>query len=208
MINNEDGTYIYFIVPERFHCTYTKLLKKMSELGVSIINDCTSTCKGERRQIINSWYMFQSACAAYNLGETKKADFLIKYINDSFNFNCNIIGEIIIGNYTGEPTKFNTMNYDDIITNSNIENIYLVDKVGKFIFKQTSDIHFMIVPNNITITLAMFGNEIATTLYEDKTKTGAYRINTNLKDGYTVYWFYSPIGKIEEDIIVNYNSNL
>lgn len=80
MIQNEDGTYVYLTVPLKYNCVYTKLLIMVSDLGIDLIKDCTSTCKGINRQVINCWNMFQAACAAYQLGEEKKADLLINYI--------------------------------------------------------------------------------------------------------------------------------
>lgn len=88
MRKNEDGMYIYLDVPSKYNCVYKKLLIKLSDLGVDMIKDCTSTCKGINRQVINCWNMFQSACAAYTLGYWKQADLLINYINNSLQFGC------------------------------------------------------------------------------------------------------------------------
>lgn len=88
MRKNEDGMYTYFDVPSKYNCVYKKLLIKLSDLGVDMIKDCTSTCKGINRQVINCWNMFQSACAAYTLGYWKQADLLINYINSSLQFGC------------------------------------------------------------------------------------------------------------------------
>lgn len=88
MRKNEDGTYTYLDVPSKYNCVYKKLLIKLSDLGVDMIKDCTSTCKGINRQVINCWNMFQSACAAYTLGYWKQADLLINYINSSLQFGC------------------------------------------------------------------------------------------------------------------------
>lgn len=88
MRKNEDGMYTYLDVPSKYNCVYKKLLIKLSDLGVDMIKDCTSTCKGINRQIINCWNMFQSACAAYTLGYWKQADLLINYINNSLQFGC------------------------------------------------------------------------------------------------------------------------
>jgi hypothetical protein len=88
MRKNEDGMYIYLDVPSKYNCVYKKLLIKLSDLGVDMIKDCTSTCKGINRQVINCWNMFQSACAAYTLGYWKQADLLINYINSSLQFGC------------------------------------------------------------------------------------------------------------------------
>lgn len=88
MRKNEDGMYSYLDVPSKYNCVYKKLLIKLSDLGVDMIKDCTSTCKGINRQVINCWNMFQSACAAYTLGYWKQADLLINYINSSLQFGC------------------------------------------------------------------------------------------------------------------------
>lgn len=88
MRKNEDGVYTYLDVPSKYNCVYKKLLIKLSDLGVDMIKDCTSTCKGINRQVINCWNMFQSACAAYTLGYRKQADLLINYINSSLQFGC------------------------------------------------------------------------------------------------------------------------
>lgn len=88
MRKNEDGMYTYLDVPSKYNCVYKKLLIKLSDLGVDMIKDCTSTCKGINRQVINCWNMFQSACAAYTLGYWKQADLLINYINSSLRFGC------------------------------------------------------------------------------------------------------------------------
>ena len=88
MIKNVDGTYIYLVVPAKYECVYTKLLVKMSDLGVDLLKDCASTCHGLNRQVLNCWNMFQAACCAYEAGEYKKADLLINYVNASLNFAC------------------------------------------------------------------------------------------------------------------------
>lgn len=88
MRKNEDGMYTYLDVPSKYNCVYKKLLIKLSDLGVDMIKDCTSTCKGINRQVINCWNMFQSACAAYTLGYWKQTDLLINYINSSLQFGC------------------------------------------------------------------------------------------------------------------------
>lgn len=88
MRKNENGMYTYLNVPNKYNCVYKRLLIKLSDLGVDMIKDCTSTCKGINRQVINCWNMFQSACAAYTLGYWKQADLLINYINASLALNC------------------------------------------------------------------------------------------------------------------------
>lgn len=88
MIKNQDGTYIYLTVPEQYKCVYEKLLIKLSDLGIDIVKDCGATCRGINRSVINCWNMFQAACAAYTLGEEKKAHLLIHYINTQLQLGC------------------------------------------------------------------------------------------------------------------------
>lgn len=99
MIKNVDGTYIYLVVPAKYECVYTKLLVKMSDLGVDLLKDCASTCRGLNRQVLNCWNMFQAACCAYEAGEYKKADLLINYVNASLNFACTNKQSPAIGNF-------------------------------------------------------------------------------------------------------------
>lgn len=88
MTKNEDGTFIYLIVPYKYNCIYKKLLIKMSDLGIDIIKDCNTTCKGINREVINCWNMFNAACSAYTLGYGKEANLMINYINNSLSFGC------------------------------------------------------------------------------------------------------------------------
>ena len=88
MYKNQDGNYVYLVVPEKYKCVYDKLLIKLSELGIDIIKDCGATCRGINRHVINCWNMFTSACAAYSIGEEKKADLMINYINSQFRLQC------------------------------------------------------------------------------------------------------------------------
>lgn len=99
MIKNVDRTYIYLVVPAKYECVYTKLLVKMSDLGVDLLKDCASTCRGLNRQVLNCWNMFQAACCAYEVGEYKKADLLINYVNASLNFACTNKQSPTIGNF-------------------------------------------------------------------------------------------------------------
>ena len=72
--------FVYMTIPKEYMCTYIRLLNMVSDIGKNIIDDCNSTCKGDGKNIINCWNMFQSAIACYNIGKAKEADFLINYI--------------------------------------------------------------------------------------------------------------------------------
>ena len=77
--------YVYMTVPSKFVCTYHKLLVLMARYGVDMRNDCSATCKGNNKNIITCWNMFQSAMAAYQLGQNKLAETLLKYIKGQLN---------------------------------------------------------------------------------------------------------------------------
>lgn len=91
MIKNQDGTYIYLTVPEKYNCVYKNILVRLADLGINIIEDCTATCRGKNRHVINCWNMFQAACAAHELGEIKRANLLINYIIGQLKFECSKI---------------------------------------------------------------------------------------------------------------------
>ena len=73
--------YIQHIIPGDYLPTYKKLLYALSKIGKQIMDDCAYSCKQGGHNIFVCWQLFQSAIAAYNIGETKKADLFIKYIN-------------------------------------------------------------------------------------------------------------------------------
>lgn len=73
MIQNEDGTYVYLTVPLKYNCVYTKLLIMVSDLGIDLIKDCTSTCKGINRQVINCWNMVSSCLRCLSIRRRKES---------------------------------------------------------------------------------------------------------------------------------------
>lgn len=88
MIKNIDGTYIYLVIPAEFECVYSKLLVRITDLGIDIVKDCSASCRGVNRQVINCWNIFQAACTAYELGEVAKANFMINYIKAQLKITC------------------------------------------------------------------------------------------------------------------------
>lgn len=84
--NNNDATgRIYLVVPVKYRCTYNRLLTALSDFGIDALKDCDSVCKGSKGQVIKCWNMFQAAMAAYELGNEREADVLIKYIDAQLN---------------------------------------------------------------------------------------------------------------------------
>ena len=80
MVTDKEGKHILLLVPTEYYKVYKLLLIAMSNYGVDLVRDCTATCNGDNKHILNCWNMFQAACAAYALNENKKASFLINYI--------------------------------------------------------------------------------------------------------------------------------
>lgn len=76
---------VYMTIPAKYACTYHKLLVMMSQFGLDMLNDCSATCKGNNKNIVTCWNMFQSAMAAYQLGQDKLAETLLKYIQGQIN---------------------------------------------------------------------------------------------------------------------------
>ena len=73
--------HLYLTIPANWVCTYHKLLIYMADFGKRIVDDCNSMCKGNSKNIVTCWNLFQSAVACHNLGRNKEADFFIDYIN-------------------------------------------------------------------------------------------------------------------------------
>lgn len=71
---------LFMTIPAEYVCVYRKLLVMLSQFGIDLINDCSATCKGNNKNIINCWHMFMSAIAAHQLGDDKTANLLINYI--------------------------------------------------------------------------------------------------------------------------------
>ena len=46
----------------------------MADFGKSIVDDCNSMCKGNSKNIVTCWNLFQSAVACHNLGRNKEKE--------------------------------------------------------------------------------------------------------------------------------------
>ena len=91
--------FVYMSIPKEYMCTYIRLLHMVADVGKSLLDDCNATCKGDGKNIMNCWNMFQSAIACYNIGKAEEANFLINYIekqvynlysNMGLNYNQNL----------------------------------------------------------------------------------------------------------------------
>lgn len=72
--------YQYMTIPGDYMPVYKQLLYALSKIGKNIMDDCAYSCKQSGHNIFVCWHLFQSAIAAYNIGEYKKADLFINYI--------------------------------------------------------------------------------------------------------------------------------
>lgn len=86
-----DEEMIVLSIPKEWEDTYIKLLTVISQSGEAILNDCSYGCKGDGSIMFNCWNIFQAACAAYGLGNTKQANLYIDYVNKQI---VNKFGEV------------------------------------------------------------------------------------------------------------------
>lgn len=73
--------YAYLVIPTKYICTYHKILIYLADFGKRLLDDCSASCKGNNKTIVDCWNLFQSALACYTLGHHKQADLFIDYIN-------------------------------------------------------------------------------------------------------------------------------
>lgn len=73
--------YVYLTIPSEYVCVYHKLLTYMADFGKPIIDDCSATCKGNGKNVLTCWNLFQSALACKSLGRVDEANFFVEYVN-------------------------------------------------------------------------------------------------------------------------------
>ena len=72
---------LYLTIPSDYVCTYHKLLVYLADFGKKLLDDCSATCKGNNKTVIDCWNLFQSALACRTIGQDKQASLFIDYIN-------------------------------------------------------------------------------------------------------------------------------
>ena len=80
--------WIFLTVPKVYQCTFEKLLNKLATWGQELLDDCTVSCKGSNKNILNAWNLFNAACIAYDTCGVCKADYIVNYIKGLLGFNC------------------------------------------------------------------------------------------------------------------------
>ena len=147
IIDNTNGGRLYMTIPIDYYCVYDKLLKLLSNIGQNMLDDCKSSCSSDAKNVFTCWQMFQTACAANQLKEYKKADTIIKYINIQLQLGCpDIIRPdpkvIYYGDSVKEPTS------DDILKGSNID----FNKYPIFNATFYKPLHYIAVPQGVIIS--------------------------------------------------------
>lgn len=201
----DDGEFTYLKVPIKYKCVYIKLLTKLNELGVDMLNDCTAVCGGKNKFVITCWNMFQAACASYELGDVKKADLLINYIKGQLNIECS--------SSTGEQTKTNTIYFgqtNDIeagaFSTLTVSDVFALNKdsieikgsdINEITKEQTSRLHFLIIPVDLVdlIEVSYKVGDLVDYLWNGDEGPHNYHILSNVQQingiNYKVYFTYS-----------------
>ena len=93
--------YVYLTIPAEYVCIYHKLIVAMADFGKTMLDDCTATCKGNGKNILNCWNLFQSALASHTIGKDKEAKLFIDYIEKQLNNIYQSEGKVVYngGNY-------------------------------------------------------------------------------------------------------------
>jgi hypothetical protein len=211
-IEYRDTAYVYSKVPTKYYGVYLTLLKLLSDNGETLLNDCASACKSSSHKLTSLWNMFNAACGAYLNDNKKLADVLIKTITSQLNImydeNFDFLQHrIFIGNYTlgnkNNPNEFNTV---DLYKLTPTEYDVCSDVELTFTIKQTSDIHYIMLPPELDLKYVSFGDTIKTVLFDSANninlyKTRSWRMADKDTDG-TIYWYYSPAGAFSDMITV------
>ena len=211
-IEYNDPAYVYSKVPTKYYGVYLTLLKLLSDNSETLLNDCASACKSSSHKLTSLWNMFNAACGAYLNDNKKLADVLIKTITSQLNMmydeNFDFLQHrIFIGNYTlgnkNNPNEFNTV---DLYKLTPTEYDVCSDVELTFTIKQTSDIHYIMLPPELDLKYVSFGDTIKTVLFDSANninlyKTRSWRMADKDTDG-TIYWYYSPAGAFDDIITV------
>ena len=78
-----NANFIHLSVPLQYMKVYASILAALSDYGEDMLEDCKASCTDKDSGIVECFNMFNAAIAAYRLGETKKADTIISYIEST-----------------------------------------------------------------------------------------------------------------------------
>ncbi len=192
------GNYIYLRIPNEYECIYDNLLRSLSSIGTNSIGNCNgrrfidkclgiNPCGKTLGDLIDSWNMFQIACASHELGEYSKADKIITYINSKMSFNCPTNYRII---YYGEVDYKPTLN--DILA-GNTYNVY--SKTNSFSLRVEKKGHYIAIPSTYSIKTIENASFRGDWLYEPNIGIDIYTREEILIEGvsYTLWYCEFPV---------------
>lgn len=86
VINDSEVNFIYMTIRTEYVVIYRKLIKCLANLKQYTFNKCNKSNKLDVIRIIyECWLMFQSGLAADKLGETDKAEKIMRYVEELLN---------------------------------------------------------------------------------------------------------------------------
>lgn len=129
---------IYLKIPESYKEVFDAIAERLDNYGANLIEDCSTDCKSESRDLISCWNMFQAACCTFNRQNYKRSDFLINYI----------ITKLRLG-----IPKVESSNVEDIelITIDRILNVTSMDLISGDLVKYIDDRGTIFTDKNYTV---------------------------------------------------------
>ena len=103
----DTSEFIFFKVPIEWAALYQKLCILMTEHGVDIIKDCNANCSSSGKKLLQCWFNFNAACAAYENHQETEARVLLEIIIDCLNstYNTNFdIDDFFNKDFSNLPT--------------------------------------------------------------------------------------------------------
>lgn len=185
IVYNTTDDFLYLKIPNEYSCVYDKLINDLSSLGLKGLTDCKelSSPDNKVRKLLDSWNMFQIACAAYEVGEVDKADTVLNFINKKMKYCCPVIVRkyskiVYYGDNYGEPTV------EEILAGNSID-FFVNSTFTSPFFKDT---HYIAVPEGILIDYVEKAN--GKWLYNHQTIYDEYTKKKIIINGKVHYLWY------------------
>lgn len=106
-----NANFIHLTIPLEYMKVYASILAALSDYGEDMLEDCKASCTDKDSGIIECFNMFNAGIAAYRLGEIKKAETIIKYVDSMLKLKYKNI--IVPDNITFPVEEENlTVNFD------------------------------------------------------------------------------------------------
>jgi hypothetical protein len=198
--------FIYLKLPNEYDCVYKELIKALSNTGIKGLLSCNrklpcsiGTCGYTSEELMDSWNMFQIACAAYELEEVEKADKIVNFIIKRMKFSCPTIIRkyskiIYYGDSIGEPTV------EEIFAGTSLD-FYEYPQFTSPFFKNTQ---YIAIPEGVIIDYIKNSNIGGEYLYNRNTSDDEYtkkRIILNEKSYYL--WYVTYAEPLDTSVVIN-----